>query len=53
MKKENRNNINRRSFLKVLGSGVFVSTAVFYGCKPERKSADHYMNEMVNAYLNF
>ena len=42
MKKENRNNINRRSFLKVLGSGVFVSTAVFYGCKPERKSADHY-----------
>ncbi|HJD76228.1 MAG TPA: aldo/keto reductase [Bacteroides reticulotermitis] len=37
MEKKNRKSINRRSFLKALGTGSVVTTAAIYGCKPTNK----------------
>ena len=34
MEKKNRKEINRRNFLKIVGTGTAATTAVMYGCKP-------------------
>jgi predicted aldo/keto reductase-like oxidoreductase len=39
MDNNNRQNINRRAFLKSLGAGAAVTTAAMYGCKPDKKAA--------------
>lgn len=36
---ENKKDINRRDFLKVLGAGAVASSAFFYGCSPKGNSA--------------
>lgn len=36
MEEKNKKNINRRNFLKALGSGAVLSAVSFYGCKPNR-----------------
>ncbi len=35
MEKKDRNKINRRNFLKIMGTGTVASAAVIYGCKPK------------------
>jgi len=39
MGKINNKGIDRRGFLKVLGSGAIVSTATFYGCNPKNQTS--------------
>ena len=36
MEKKNKKNISRRNFLKAVGTGSVATTAVMYGCKPDR-----------------
>ena len=44
----NKNNINRRSFLKMLGGGAVATAAVMTGCKPksETKAVDDYKKQV-------
>ena len=37
MESNNKRNINRRSFLRMVGAGSVVTTATLYGCKPDNK----------------
>lgn len=34
-----KKDMDRRKFLKLLGAGAAVTSAAFYGCRPERKTA--------------
>lgn len=34
-----KKDMDRRKFLKLLGVGAAVTSAAFYGCRPERKTA--------------
>lgn len=48
MEKDNKNNIGRRDFLKVLGTGAVASTAAFYGCntKGQTPSEGSFLDEV-------
>ncbi|MCK9158910.1 MAG: aldo/keto reductase [Bacteroidaceae bacterium] len=39
MEKDNKKNINRRNFLKVVGTGTVATTAALYGCNSNRQSS--------------
>ena len=38
--KNNKKDINRREFLKILGAGTVASTAALYGCNPDNQSSN-------------